>query len=188
MTQKWCSPEVFEQEARGRSADVFSLGCVFLEMYTVLVSDTLDNFSDFRGEGGDSAAFHSSLPRVKYWIDKLRETQIRLTSTSERGYLYEFVLALPPLEFLDLIVKMVERDPKGRPTMLDVVQRMGILTNDIVPILANRMNDYSWRASRWKCCEQEREVYDVAEKDFTWINTFALHRAERNPTDPIQSR
>ncbi|KAH9206410.1 kinase-like domain-containing protein, partial [Leptodontidium sp. 2 PMI_412] len=33
-TRKYCAPEVYDGEARGRAADVFSLGCIFLEMTT----------------------------------------------------------------------------------------------------------------------------------------------------------
>ncbi|KAF1836863.1 kinase-like protein, partial [Decorospora gaudefroyi] len=34
-TPRYCAPEVYKSERRGRSADIFSLGCVFLEILTV---------------------------------------------------------------------------------------------------------------------------------------------------------
>jgi serine/threonine protein kinase len=36
FTPKYAAPEVAEQELRGLKADIFSLGCVFLEVYSVL--------------------------------------------------------------------------------------------------------------------------------------------------------
>ena len=38
-TLKYCAPEVAKFEDSGRSADIFSLGCVFLEMMVVLVNN-----------------------------------------------------------------------------------------------------------------------------------------------------
>ncbi|PVH99773.1 kinase-like protein, partial [Periconia macrospinosa] len=42
-TAKYCAPEVHWNESHGRSADVFSMGCVFLEMQTVLCGHPLDD-------------------------------------------------------------------------------------------------------------------------------------------------
>jgi len=36
FTRKYAAPEIIDQETRGLAADIFSLGCVFLEIYTVL--------------------------------------------------------------------------------------------------------------------------------------------------------
>ncbi|KAF2689708.1 kinase-like protein, partial [Lentithecium fluviatile CBS 122367] len=33
-TPKYCAPEVYDSDARGRSADIFSLGCVYAEILT----------------------------------------------------------------------------------------------------------------------------------------------------------
>ncbi|OCL06084.1 kinase-like protein, partial [Glonium stellatum] len=42
FTAAYAAPEVVRQERRNRSADIFSLGCVFLEMITVVLGETLE--------------------------------------------------------------------------------------------------------------------------------------------------
>ncbi|KAG4437413.1 hypothetical protein IFR05_007095 [Cadophora sp. M221] len=53
-TPKYCAPEVWEQDVHGRAADIFSLGCVFMEMLTVLCGRDLDDFTDIRSEDSES--------------------------------------------------------------------------------------------------------------------------------------
>ena len=55
-------------------ADIFSLGCVFLEMCTILMGRSTTEFSEFRANGGatGSDAFHLSLPAAAAWLDQLR--------------------------------------------------------------------------------------------------------------------
>lgn len=48
FTPKYAAPEVIEQDMRGLSADIFSLGCVYLEMSTVLC----DLEEDWRARNG----------------------------------------------------------------------------------------------------------------------------------------
>ena len=44
------APEVIAFDRRGRSADIYSLGCVFAEMYTVSGGRRIEDFHDFRSE------------------------------------------------------------------------------------------------------------------------------------------
>jgi ankyrin repeat protein/serine/threonine protein kinase len=71
FTRKYCAPEVFDQDLHGRPADIFSLGCVFLEMHTVLCRRTLDEFATYRSQDSGTEAFHANLPRVIEWVDQL---------------------------------------------------------------------------------------------------------------------
>ena len=63
-TRKFASPEVIRQELRGHPADVFSLGCVFLEMMTTLCDyhhislDTLDTSRINAGVDDILASWH----------------------------------------------------------------------------------------------------------------------------------
>src|SRR6202040_2867361 len=45
FTDKYAPPEVVDQDKRGLSSDIFSLGCVFLEMATVTLGESLENLS-----------------------------------------------------------------------------------------------------------------------------------------------
>jgi serine/threonine protein kinase len=71
FTPKYCAPEVYDEDVRGRSADVFSLGCVFLEMHTVLCYRTLEEFVEYRSKDSHNESFHANLDKVIGWADRL---------------------------------------------------------------------------------------------------------------------
>jgi serine/threonine protein kinase len=74
-SRKYCSPEVYDGEPQGRAADVFSLGCVFLEMATILCNISLDEFAEHRSQDTDGDdSFHDNLRRVEEWIELFRMT------------------------------------------------------------------------------------------------------------------
>lgn len=76
-TPKYCAPEVWEQGVHGRAADIFSLGCVFMEMLTVLAGYELDEFADFRDMDGNGA-YHATIDRVITWAEGLRPQIARI--------------------------------------------------------------------------------------------------------------
>ncbi|KAF3048062.1 hypothetical protein E8E12_009714 [Didymella heteroderae] len=133
-TPKYCSPEVYEGETRGRSADIFSLGCVFLEILTVYSGNDLDEFADYRHKLDTS--FHANLDGVNDWIDLTLHP-----SMSKPG--------VHPGELLDLLRKvrnMVDREPSTRPTAQALRQFFASLQ----------------RLSQFKalsCCDQPAESY-----------------------------
>ena len=61
---------------RDDPSDVFSLGCVFLEMATLLLGKSLNKFSKHyttqKNETGVEDAYHCNLDRVHTWIDYLQ--------------------------------------------------------------------------------------------------------------------
>lgn len=73
-TRMYCAPEVIAQQRRNASSDVFSLGCVFAEMITVLCGLPLANFQTFRyvsdraSEYYGSHNFHATLDQVEEWF------------------------------------------------------------------------------------------------------------------------
>lgn len=71
-TFMYCAPEVAAWESRGRKADVFSLGCVFLEMLTVGLGFHLQDFASFRETDG-SQAYHRCLDPTLRWLLHLRK-------------------------------------------------------------------------------------------------------------------
>ena len=70
-TYKYFAPEVARYEPRGRAADIFSLGCVFSEMATVISGRTLTEFDSFRRTNED-ASFHRNLDKVLVWTEGRR--------------------------------------------------------------------------------------------------------------------
>jgi serine/threonine protein kinase len=68
-TEKYCSPEVAAEDIRGRSADIFSLGCVFAEMISVLAGRTIEEFEEAHTDDGPS--FHRNIGMVHVWLQGL---------------------------------------------------------------------------------------------------------------------
>lgn len=81
FTRKYASPEIMKDENTFRDdpSDVFSLGCVFLEMATLLLGRDLSNLSDYYAtivnESSREEAYHYNLGRVHSWIDYLRTSR-----------------------------------------------------------------------------------------------------------------
>ncbi len=83
-TATYCSPEIHKYEKYGRASDVFSLGCVFLEMWTVILGRRLGDFIDFRCAFKDytedpddwprsvDISFQGHLAGVFAWMDELK--------------------------------------------------------------------------------------------------------------------
>lgn len=78
FTRKYASPEIMKDEdtLRDDPSDVFSLGCVFLEMATLLLGKDLNNLSDYCAtivnDSSKDEAYHCNLGKVHSWIDHLR--------------------------------------------------------------------------------------------------------------------
>ncbi|KAI4690387.1 hypothetical protein J4E81_007540 [Alternaria sp. BMP 2799] len=83
-TRYW-APEEFSEDTwkrrnHGRSHDVWSLGCIYLLLTTMLVNgrspEVLKAFEEFRAQGDEddmSHAFFRSMKEITQWIAKLRE-------------------------------------------------------------------------------------------------------------------
>jgi serine/threonine protein kinase len=98
---RYCSPEVYNDEPRGRPADIFSLGCVFLEILCVLGGLDLQDFTDARRGDGRDESFHANLERVFEWVYMK---------------LFEVPSDLVHKPLILLVIPMLCRDPSTRPT------------------------------------------------------------------------
>ncbi|KAK6359606.1 hypothetical protein TWF696_000754 [Orbilia brochopaga] len=72
LTPRYAAPEVAEHEPRGTSADIWSLGCVFLEMVTVLKGETLEAMKTFyESHGSESVFYRVNEEANKEWMKTL---------------------------------------------------------------------------------------------------------------------
>jgi serine/threonine protein kinase len=110
LTPRYCAPEVYSYESRGRSADIFSLGCVFLEILTVLADQHPHDFTEWRSMESDDDSFHANLYQVALWAE----------SYFGRGISHDFCDVKIDRSVCDLVEKMVSQKPIQRPTALEL--------------------------------------------------------------------
>ncbi|KAH0536550.1 hypothetical protein FGG08_006580 [Glutinoglossum americanum] len=108
LTPKYCAPEVADYEPRNASSDIWSLGCVFLEMATVLKGETLDDMKAFLDTQGSQSQFYRNNPvATEKWMLKL-----------------ESVGAEPDSDPILWVREMLQVDRSARPTVGVLVERI----------------------------------------------------------------
>jgi len=113
FTAAYAAPEVVRQETRNRSADIFSLGCVFLEMATVILGETLERLHE-----SVRPAYSSSLDKMGEWVIHLKSLQLRHKkplNTSRARCQFSLDRKLNDAA-LDCILQMMSAIPQDRPT------------------------------------------------------------------------
>jgi len=123
-TLMYCSPEVAAGLRRGRSSDIFSLGCVFAEMLTCIARKSQTEFRCHRADDGET--FHDNLPRVIEWIDDLSTIDLELSMMLTTGPVHDpLALTFEPghAEPAKTVIKqMLQEQPKDRPTAADLAK------------------------------------------------------------------
>ncbi|CAI9630146.1 unnamed protein product [Alternaria burnsii] len=147
-TPKYCAPEVYNYEQRGRSADVFSLGCVFLEILTAICCIDLHVFADARRGDGDDESFHANLDRTTEWARR------NLFASSYDLLLTRVLVAYDLKSVVKLVISMVAQEPEKRPTAADVHHRLHSLHGIRVTSLPGFF-------SPMPCCLEPQEPYEA---------------------------
>ena len=71
-TPRYCAPEVANNRGRNESSDIWSLGCVFLELCTILKGRTLEDMRRHFGNNSNSPMFWENPPAIASWSAVLR--------------------------------------------------------------------------------------------------------------------
>jgi serine/threonine protein kinase len=98
FTRRYCAPEVADWGPRNRKADIFSLGCVYMEILHVLESSILTK--ELMADN-----FHVNIDFI----------MASLVGIVDREDLHCREEMLPLLHVCRLLVKMLQRDPADRP-------------------------------------------------------------------------
>jgi Protein kinase domain len=116
-TRLYAAPEVIEGKRRGLSADIFSLGCVFLEIlatigWSLSGQDMLQELKYLRIKNINGCrSYQANIPDIQAWLshfnDLVGKSQSRMPNITG--------IALP-----GLIQRMLEPNPFLRPSALDV--------------------------------------------------------------------
>ncbi|KAF2125144.1 kinase-like protein [Dothidotthia symphoricarpi CBS 119687] len=116
FTRKFAAPEVILQDTRGFPADVFSLGCVYMELLAVLVSSTDHNerehLSKLRAKGPDSS-FHSNIDAIRQWCNDAYQAYKDL---DEKVFDMKLLDGIFPV----VASNMLDVSPEKRPTTGDL--------------------------------------------------------------------
>jgi serine/threonine protein kinase len=75
VTPRYCAPEVFGREPRNKRSDVWSLGCVFLEIITVVKGYPLEELNEFLLDASDhesSRGLWCAPDAMRSWLEHIR--------------------------------------------------------------------------------------------------------------------
>ncbi|KAI9790871.1 MAG: hypothetical protein M1835_000673 [Candelina submexicana] len=131
MTRKYCPIEVIEWGHRGRSADVLSLGCVFVQILTVLAGKNLDELEDSLIDNEDAsqnAIFCFHLHKVRDWLSSLVNDKFKHASEWCVAMIYyERTDRVGTHELLEKILHDTYQDhyPLARPFCKDCEEILG---------------------------------------------------------------
>jgi serine/threonine protein kinase len=112
FTPIYAAPEVVLQDTRGFSADVFSLGCVFMEMMATLCSLSTDAYDerqallDLRQSNSGSLAYHVNIDVVTQWYRRIIMTEIASWRYGVLG---------AQTRIVDLCPQMISQESRLRP-------------------------------------------------------------------------
>ncbi|KAH6681308.1 hypothetical protein B0J14DRAFT_556738 [Halenospora varia] len=105
VTPMYCAPELTSPiacELVPGASDIYSLGCVFLEMATVIHREDLNTFESFRKFDSRDGTYHNNIWKSSIWLDFLREIEGRVGIDHEG--------------FLDVLSEMLSDDVSRRPS------------------------------------------------------------------------
>lgn len=184
FTRKYASPEIMKDENTPRDdpSDVFSLGCVFLEMATLLLGTNLNNLREHYttpiNETGKEEAYHCNLSKVYSWIDHLRALH-ELKPVQEHLLLGEInVENLHPspnnrmIAALIDIRQMLDEIPSNRPASRELWQKFEHISEIICRDCDPRRPADIWKPSAM----QQRDAQTGLN------NRRSLHAIEAPPT------
>lgn len=118
FTRRYCAPEVFGRDPRNSSSDMWSLGCVFLEIISVVKGYPLEELNNFlldHSTGASAQGLWCAPEAIHAWLVKIR---------SEKN---DSADDLP----LDWITPMIRTDPDERLKASEVVNMIHKQTADL---------------------------------------------------------
>ena len=103
----YCAPEVANYKARNSSSDIWSLGCVFLEMTTILKGETIIQMRQNFNAHSENYHFYANIKPTSLWIENL------YTLKSDRDN--------EPLKWIKLMLNVNMRDRPTAQTLFSII-------------------------------------------------------------------
>ena len=190
-TKKYASPEIMQgkQVPRDDPSDVFSLGCVFLEMITLISGWNQEEFRNFyHGNGGD--AYFCNLEKVHQWIGILEGSkQPADTLTPDALLINENIEShdfLPDrdqgmMESLHTVRRMLNENPLNRPNAKVLWKGFQSLSSHICGDCDER-NETRWKPSIKQ--QQNTDSMISARRSQHSLNSHQLTRNQNSRLSP----
>lgn len=133
-TRLYAAPEVIEGKRRGPSADIFSLGCVFLEIiatigWSLSGQDMLQELKYLRTKNTNGCiSYQANIPDVQAWLSHFNDlvgkslSSISSIAVEYGAFANERYKCFPTGAAPNLIRRMLETDPSLRPSAFDVAE------------------------------------------------------------------
>ncbi|KAF7548058.1 hypothetical protein G7046_g8807 [Stylonectria norvegica] len=121
-----------------KQAEIFSLGCVILELLSFLVKRSTSKFKAFRsakhktaGRGGAvlDTSFHRNLGQVEAWMSNLAKDATRKVPDADGGNAFRGVTPM-----LHVVTSMLAANPHERPPAVEVQQRIYQIVTEVCGI------------------------------------------------------
>ncbi|KAH0536891.1 hypothetical protein FGG08_006262 [Glutinoglossum americanum] len=110
-TYKYCAPEVARYEEHGRAADIYSLGCIFLEMNTVFYDLRLASLFQSLEGTTEGTSFQNDPQNLSRWVERMRQRSRELGGEADE-------------DFFGVLNAMLSEDPGDRPTAEMLARRL----------------------------------------------------------------
>ena len=201
-TPAYASPEMMrgKKVPRGDPSDVFSLGCVSIEMATVALQRDLDSFRSHRmvkvNDTGEEYAFYYTLDKVYSWIESLQQLHQTvhpsrdLPNEAINSYDYSVPMDTLLVQVLPHIREMLGRDQNLRPK----ASKLWDYFKDVGPEKCvdcdERLQDECWKPTQDQLQKTQRASWQLSQllaPDGPWADDFTQREAvseARNPLNP----
>jgi len=160
----------------GQAADIFSLGCVILELISFLMKKPSRAFASHRaakhktpGRGGavPDSSFHKNLGQVESWMAQLAKEAAKKMKKKDNDDYRDFAAGVGPM--LHVVERMLSVHPSERPSAIEVQAHMYEIIRDcgvVEPHCVHRYGgwDFGFDALDLSpTAEEEEEEDDVFE-------------------------
>lgn len=116
-TMRYRAPETKNNVAGGRIADVFSLGCVYSEMLTVVCGKPFEKLCEKQKAEHGTDIFRESLPAVENWLRKLKDKFANEEKAKDEKVKGEIVKVL-----CRIIWRMIEENSEKRDSAQEALK------------------------------------------------------------------
>ncbi|KAJ4291886.1 hypothetical protein N0V90_009783 [Kalmusia sp. IMI 367209] len=122
-TRTYAAPEVVLQEKRGLSADIFSLGCVFMEMTATLASRQVHGQNErhrlqsIRTKDDSDTSYQANIDAIQHWFRQKRIHATQWITPMGLTPMGDFI----GLEALfNILPQMIDKSPSQRPLAWEI--------------------------------------------------------------------